>query len=627
MATHHLPGSGGDAVSAVRSATPGASSRAVPAVRRLVVFVLLFVLVLIAASGVAGLLERLLTANTALAGNDIGSLARSLAFGLVGGCMAAVLWWLVWRRQAEEAERSSVAWGLYIAGVYTIALVTAVTALLGASAQLVGLLARAAAGARGADSVAEATEWRSSLATGVVWAAVWAWHRWMWQHRGKGPRRLVTVPALAGSVLGLLIFAGGAITALGSLLDAALRGLADTHDVGSPWWVSVLQPLIWASGGFLVWWWHWLRCEARRLSSPLANVAAAVFGVLGGCITAMAGAITAVFVLLRLVLDRTEEMIRLVDPLGPALAAAVVGSLVWRYHSVLTATRSAKMRETGQLLASGVALVAAASGVGVVVNAALGFAETTLAGTGTRTLLLGGISALAVGGAVWWRAWQPVNLREPASDDRADGMTSRRAAGRRIYLVAIFGISAVVALIALLVVGYQAFEYLLDPASAGNLVGRIRAPLGLLTATALVAAYHYSVWRRERAVLPADAGPPGQENVPLQEAGPDGAGPRAIGQVILVSGSDPLPLSRAIREATGADVTVWQRSGPPAGFQPESDGGAAASSGRRGLDPGEVVAALEGVSGERVLVVVGPGARIDVIPVRQLGSSSGRSQP
>jgi hypothetical protein len=110
-------------------------SPAVPVVRRLVVFGLLFVLVLIGASGVAGLLERLFTLGTALAGSDVGGLARSLAFGLVGGCMAAVLWWLVWRRQGEETERSSIAW-------------------------------------------------------------------WMWLHRGKGPRRLDNVPALAGSMLG-----------------------------------------------------------------------------------------------------------------------------------------------------------------------------------------------------------------------------------------------------------------------------------------------------------------------------------------------------------------------------------------------------------------------------------------
>jgi hypothetical protein len=141
-----------------------------------------------------------------------------------------------------------------------------------------------------------------------------------------------------------------------------------------------------------------------------------------------------------------------------------------------------------------------------------------------------------------------------------------------------------------------------------------------------VAAYHYSVWRRERATLPPDAGPV-QEVEPVQEAGPLQNEERSIGQVVLVTGSDPVLLTHAIRAATGADVTVWLRSGPAAGQHPASDGGAAAPSAGRVPDPGQLMAALEGVIAERVLVVVGPDARIDVIPVQQLGSSSGRSQP
>jgi len=583
-------------VSTVRTDPLREAPGALATVRRMVVFSLLFVLVLTGTAGVGGLLERLLASGTALAGNDVGRLARSLTFGFVGGCLAAVLWWLVWRRQAAEAERSSVAWGIYVAGVYIVALITAVTALLGAASELAGLLAPGASGAASRPRGISDTQWRSSLATGLVWAAVWAWHRWVWQHRGKGPRRLDTVPALTGSMFGLLAGAGGAVAALGSLLDAALRGLAGAHDVGQPWWIAVLQSLIWAGGGFLVWWWHWVRGRARHLSSRLANVAAAVFGVLGGCTMAVAGTITALFVLLRLVLDRSEETVRLVDPLGPGLAATAVGALIWRYYSVLMAARSDRMRETVLLLASGVALAAAASGVGAVVNAALGFAETTLAGTGTLTLLLGGISALAVGGAAWWRAWRPANPRGPASADDPGGVPPRGGGARRIYLVAIFGISGVVALIALLVVGYQAFEYLLDPALSGNLVGQIRAPLGLLTATALVAAYHYSVWRRERAV-PSDA---------------DDGPARAIGEVILVTDSDPGPLSRAIRTATGAGVKVWLRSSPaPEPGEPEHSGPDAAA----------LVAALEGVTGGRVLVVVGPGSKVDVIPVWENSAS------
>lgn len=572
-------------MSAVRPAAVQQTHSALPTVRRLIVFLLLFALVLIGASGLAGLVDRLFAAGAALAGNDVGGLARSLAFALVGGSLAAVLWWMVWRRLGEEAERASLAWGLYVAGIYAVALITFSSALLGVGAQLVA---------------GEAAQWRPGLATGMVWAGVWAWHRRMWLHAGKGPRRLIEVPTLVGSVFGLILGAGGAATALGGLLDAALQVFAAAQSLGRPWWVSVFQSLVWAAGGALLWWWHWIRGGGRLLSSGLANVAVAVFGVLGGCILALSGAVTALFVLLRLVFDRADPISRVLDPLGPALAAATIGSLLWAYHAALAGGRSGQMRQAVRLLASGAALVAAASGIGVIVNATLGLAETTLAGTDTRTLLLGGVSALVTGGPVWWRVWNP--LGHPggtAPDGTAPGggappdggspPSGKSASGRRIYLVAVFGLSAVVALVTLLVIGYQAFEYLLDGAVRGSLAGRVRAPLGLLVTTGLVAGYHYGVWRRERAALPP--GPPHPR--------------RTIGHVILVTGSDPAPLSRVISEASGARITVWKRA----------DAGAAGSGEPGAPDPGQLAQALEGVTGERVLVVVGPDARIDVVPL------------
>ncbi|WP_104141204.1 DUF5671 domain-containing protein [Arthrobacter sp. ZGTC131] len=574
-------------MSPVRPAAVQQTHSALPTVRRLVVFLLLFALVLVGASGLAGLLDRLLAAGAALAANDVGGLARSLAFAVVGGSLAAILWWIVWRRLGEEAERASLGWGLYVAGIYGVALITSAAALLGMGAQLVA---------------GGSAQWRPSLAIGIVWAGVWAWHRWMWLHPGKGPRRLNGVPTVVGSVFGLILGTGGTITALGGLLDAALQVLAVAPSLGRPWWVSVVQSLVWAAGGCLVWWWHWIPGGGRFLSSGLANVAVAVFGVLGGCILALSGTVTALFVLLRLVFDR-DPASRLLDPLGPALAAAAIGSLLWTYHAALADGRSGQMRQAVRLLASGAALVAAASGIGVIVNAALGLAETTLAGTDTRTLLLGGISALAIGGPVWWRVWNPTGHPDGAGPDRAGADSAgaedrpesgappsgKGAGGRRIYLVAIFGLSAVVALVTLLVIGYQAFEYLLDGANRGSLAGRVRAPLGLLVATGLVAGYHYGAWRRERAALPPGAPPPR----------------RTIGHVILVTGSDPAPLSRVISDAGGARITVWKRA----------DGGLTGSGRPNQPDLGLLAQALEGVSGERVLVVIGPDARIDVVPL------------
>ena len=524
-------------------------------VRRLIVYTLLFALVTIAAVGLAGLLERLLEVGAPLAVGDTADLALSLAFALIGGPLAALLWWVVWRRLADESERASLAWGLYLTVMYTVSLIVATSALLGTATALVN------------------GRWLpDAFAVGAVWAVVWAWHRWMWRHPVKHPTRLGTVPAVAGSVYGLIIGVGGAVNALGSLFDTAIRGASETI-AGSPWWRMPLEALLWAVAGGVIWWWHWYRDGTRRLRTGLAAVALVVVGVLGAGVVMLGGLGTALFVGLRLAFDPSDPAGEILRPLGTALAAALVGALVWFYHRRIAAERSDGTRRASALVMSGVGLVAAASGLGVIVNATLATLVSPLAASDTRTLLLGGISALVVGGPVWWLEWKPTRQVES---------TEIGGTGRRVYLIAVFGISAVVALIALLVVGYRLFEFGLDPTTGESLIDRVRAPLGVLVATALVFGYHFAVWRRDRSVIVAEGLAPA----------------RRIGRVILVTAGDAVALKTAVEDATGASVTLWQRSGD----EPDA-----------GPDAAAVVGALAGVTGRRALVLAGPGDRVEVV--------------
>lgn len=544
-------------VIAVRRSSPHGESTAQPTVRRVIVFVLLFALVVIAAIGVSGLLGRLLDAGNALASSDVTGLARSLAFTLIAGPFAAVLWWVLWRRM-DRVERTSVAWGLYLAGLYTVSLVTFSTALLTTAAVLV----------RG--------DWRPRLfATGMVWAGVWVWHLWMSRQRQKSPTLLVTVAPILGSVFGLVIAVGGAVTAFSSLLDAAVDAFAPKLTQGEPWWQLTLQALIWFAGGLVIWWWHWILNRARDLRGGLAELALVAVSVAWAAILALSGAGTVLFVLLRLAFDRADPVTEILGLLGFGIAAAAIGALVWSYHRGLTLTRSDTTKVSTKLVTSGVGLVAAASGLGVVVNAILAATTAPLAGSGTRTLLLGGISALVVGGPVWWLAWQPTKALSPAEV---------RSTGRRVYLILVFGVSAVVAIVTLLVIGYRIFEFALGDATGQSLVDRIRAPLGLLVATGLAAGYHFAVWRRDRSLIAAAPQPA-----------------RNIDRVLLVTDADPEPLSTAIGAATGgAAVSVMRRA----------DGAASSATAE------QLSQALAGVTGKRVLVVTGPGDRVEVIPLQ-----------
>ncbi|MCP2031957.1 hypothetical protein L1277_002055 [Okibacterium sp. HSC-33S16] len=550
----------------------GRPSPAGQVVRRLVVYTLLAVLVDIAAIGLAGLLGRALDIDTVLAGNNTSGLAQSLAFTLIAGPLAALLWWSVWRRLADPAERASLAWGIYLSTVLTVSLIVFSVALFGVLAGLID------------------GDWDGSgAATALVWAAVWAWHERMRRHPSKGPVRLATVPAVLGASYGLVLGASAAAGTLSIVFSAALSRLGDGTLIEGAWGTGALHSLVWALGGSAIWALHWYGARARTTASALGSVALVVLGILAASIATLGGIGTMLFVALRLAVDRTDRLPVLLDPLAPALAAAAVGAAVWLYARAVTQTRSPATRNARALATSGVALAGAASGIGVIVNSALGILALPLAGDNTRTLLLGGLSALLVGAPVWWFAWRP-HLRTDAT---------WQLPGRRIYLIAIFGISAVVALITLLVIGYRVFEFALG--ESGGLLDRVRAPLGLLTATALVAGYHFSVWRQDRASAEgseADASTPPER-------------PREIGEVILVTSAEPVFLVGAISAATGAPVTVWRTQSE---IQAPAEGGTEPGTGSGVMVSVEsVLAALDGVTAQRVLVVATD--RLEVLPL------------
>lgn len=531
--------------------------------RRIILYLLLFALVSLAASGVGGLLGRLFTSGDAIAFNDSSSLALSLALALVGGPLGAVVFWASWRLLADPAERRATAWGIYVSAMYVVSLVTATSFILGALAILAG---------------GDTGSWKTSLAAGLVWSGVWAWHRWMLHHRTRGPVALAKVPHVLGTVLGLVIGLGASTGALGALFEQAIGADGSLAVIGAPWWRPALGLMVWAAGGILIWWWHWVREGTRELHTKLAGVGLVVVGVAGSAVLALAGAGVLLFVLLRLAFDRTDPVQLLLEPAPEALAAGLIGTLSWLYHARIARNLPEPVPAAAGLAISGIALAAAASGIGVVVNAALSTATTRLGGTDPTELLLAGLSSLAIGGPLWWLTWRPARPADPH--------------GQRIYLVLVFGISAVVALVTLLVIGFRLFEFMLGEAGGAGLLERVRAPLGLLVATGLVAGYHFALWRHARAAAPAE---------PTSGEGRE----RGIAEVVLVAGDDADELAAAIHALTGATVTVLRRHD------------AAGST----LTPEKLFRVLEGPAAERILLLAGPADRVEAI---ELAAGSGR---
>ncbi|WP_091708326.1 DUF5671 domain-containing protein [Microbacterium sp. cf046] len=536
------------------STGPGSLGRAQTVVRRIIVFVILFALVVIAAIGLSGLIERVIGAGSALIVDDSG-LARSLAFTLIAGPLAGLLWWWQRRRLADPAERASLVWALYLTAMSLTSLIVAT----------VDLASAAAAGIDG--------QWRpADVATGVVWLGVWFWHRHMRRSAATAPTRLVGVPDQLSALYGLVVAASGAIAVIAQLVSRALIDPALVLVSSQSWVISALQALAWCAIGALVWWWHWFRERASH--APGAFSAVILVVVVGAAAATTLFAIaTILFAVLRVLFD-SAPLAEVLSELDVAIAAGLIGAIVWAYHAQVLTGRSAQVRSAGRLVVSAIALIGAASGFGVVVNALLATFGDTLVDDDPRTLLLGGISALVVGAPTWWLAWRPT--RAVAADEAADP-------ARRVYLVAVFGASAIVAIVAVLIIGYRLFEFGLDAGGASGLVERIRAPLGVLTATAVVFAYHFTIWRRDRSL----AGTIARR--------------QTIGRLILVTAGDADGLAGALHTETGATVSVWRSADPTALL--------------RETDLPALQEALAGVTAPRVLVIPEAGGGVRVVPL------------
>lgn len=536
----------------IRRNSGDAGEAASGAARRIVLYALLFLLVTITAIGVAGLLRRVLPGvGQDLAGSDITELARSLAFTLIAGPMTGAFWWFLWRR-IDQIERASIGWALYLASMTFVSLIIAGIAML-------SLITDAIEG-----------DWsEGTLATGMVWAAIWVWHRWMSTRPVQSPTTLTDVAPVGGSTVGLLMWAGGSITLITSLLSGVLESAGDRLGETRPWWETPAQALVWAAGGAGIWWWYWIHDDTRSVKTPISDTMLVLAGIVLPAATTLGGAAVTLYVLMQAVLG-PDPFDQVSDPLSGAVAALAIGALVWAYHHPLLGGRILATRRATRLLLSGLGLVVGASGIGVIINAMLEALTQSLVDSDRLGLLLGGISSLTVGAPLWYAAWRPAT---PPESDEVGSM------GRRIYLVAVFGVAALTALITILVIGFQLFEYALDQ-TPSSLIDDVRAPLGLLVATGLVAAYHYPVWRRDRQT---------RQEAPA----------RTIDHVILVTGTDADPVKKVIAETTGASVTVWQRADRHDG-RPSDE---------------HLVDALAGVAGRRVMVVTGPGARVEVIPL------------
>ncbi len=512
-------------------------------VRRFFQYLLLYGLLIVSTIGVSDLLGLPVEEQT-LAGDDSSLLARALTFVVFGLPMFVLL--AVWSRrhlQSDPDEARSLGWAFYA----TLAPLTAVVVGM-VTLQSVAATALADQGA----------DW-PGLVHGAVWVAVWLAHLTL-------ARRMLDDGRRQGQLaVGALIGLGTSISGLVALLGAAVAALV--LEPSTAVLVTDRRPLAYAAAtvlvGVPVWVVYWGRRFARARRTSLWFAYVLPVGVGGSSILAVVGASLTVYqVLVWTVGDPGGAAAARHFAGTPTAGACVVVGLAscWYHRHVLVAAAPGRTEVTRvyEYLMSGIALSAAAAGVALVVVAlieALLPARVEI-GASVTNPLLAAVTLLVVGGPLWWASWSHIGRVA-----RVAGAVELESPSRRVYLVVLFGIGGIAAVVSVLVAAFLAIQAVLQTGIDAAVVRDLQIPVAVLLTTAVVSGYHGAVYRDDRSRLPAAETRHGPRYVLLVGAPDDGIG-------------------RAIAHLTGARVDVWARADGTAGPWVVDDVVAAVSSSR-----------------------------------------------
>ena len=494
------------------------------AVRRIFQYLVLLVTLVLSCLGLTGVFTEALTMSDQVT-QDTSAIARSISF-LIVGVPAFIALALYTRRKLRDdpAEVRSAGWAIYLTLVLIGSLVATVALLITLFGDLfVG---------DGIDAVV--------LVNAVVWGAVWGIHWWIASIPRYAPD--LWFEHILGSFVGLSVMLGaGAVTAAGSFV-VIYDAIFDVVSVG-PNAEQIVEPLVAFLVGGLVWVWYWLRTTVHEERTVLWVAYVLFAGVLSGVVMVAAAGGTAVFNVLEWILA---------DPYGvaathfkvipAALGVVVVGAATWVYHRSVLDRGPARERSTVdrlyEYLLAFVGLGVTAAGIATLITYSVwAIVGTEITGT-DRGAIAVALTLLIVGvplwGVYWWRAQR---------ERKRQGIDEAQATTRRLYVFVVLGISALVALVSLLVLVFAFVEAILDGSVGAEMFDAMAVPFALLLTAGAVAGYHFMVAREDRSTTPKPA-------------------KAAVRDVILIT-ADGAELRSAIVDAD-MRVRVFPAAGPAA---------------------------------------------------------------
>lgn len=486
-------------------------------VRRFFQYGTQYVLLVLSAVGLSGLLGRVLGRSSTLGGGE-SDLALDISFAVVGvPLLVVVAFWTRRTIQRNPEETKSLAWAVGSTASTLTALGVSMY-----SAFNVGLWLIAVKEYDGFD-----------LAQLLVWSAALI-NLWMID-RSFTPEKTGRPHLFIGSGIGLIVSGIAIANIMTATFELILRSGGQT--IYSDSWDPLWRGLVLAAVGIPVWALYWFEQAQPTKRDGLWYGYTLLIGTAGGLIASITAASTVVFrVLVWLIGDpeSTSAATHFRD-VPTAASVALVGAAIWWYHQgqMVTPGPRNEIDRVFDYSMSGIGLIATGAGIGLTIVAIIEglTSATVLTGGSVMNALLLAATLLIVGTPIWGVYWQRIQefVRSNPDEELA-------APTRSVYLFLLFGVGGVAAIVSLVTGVYMFADDLLNTGLTSNTFYRMRYALGTLVATGSVAAYHWMIYDRERDAMRA------------RQHGPH--------YVLLVGPKDD-DLEQAIERTTGGRVHTW----------------------------------------------------------------------
>jgi hypothetical protein len=565
--------------------------------RRLFLYWLAFISLMLAASGltmlVASTLEQLFETSFGRGGSS-----DQAAFGLAATIVGFPIWLLLMRAGPKSlatypGEAGSLGRKFY---AYSVLLISANVVAYTATQTLSGLFSFDDLGA-------------SDFAAPLVWAAVWYYH---WRAESiEGQPSLVAVALrkvylYLTAAYGLIMLAAGGAFLLHGVLNNAYASLFRNNLLIDPkfsdiWNNEVRMATALAIVGGAWWWFHWHRGASGDRTSEIRLAAVYVLGIFGGLVVTVSGISIAVFTTLVWFIDTESDSsaANRFESLPTAIAVTVAGVGLWIYHRRLSqqdSAEDAQRAESGErvyrYLAAAVGLATLAVGVSLLIGRIVALivdasTSSVIGSFNDASPTAGALTAILVGAPLWVRYWLQRQAFIVAADARAHEITTL---SRRAYMFSVFGVAILATLIAASAVLFRILLATFDGHLRPQVFFDSQWGIGIVAAAALIAAYHWQVMKEDRALEPESE----SASAPVPAAPPK--------RITAVASSAARATANQIASQANATVTHWER---------RDDVGAPQLTAEQASDLAD---AVSNAAGEHVLLIA-DASGVQIIPL------------